>query len=417
MNYTCYADKCSSNPIGYCLCTRVPIIFCLIHSLEHNQINRDHRVFDFVASPPSDSMKKIIKINQLKIGLKNTKKSVVSQSIELIKLVNDSNQASQNCINTLINKCNETLRLALQDENAEVIKNYSIMPKLASDLTKTNLEEWDDQLNKNLSNLQYLIQETLDISSFNLYENEIIFFTHGTKLLNTFNLDSHETQNKELSVLPEEIDSFISICELPNKSKFCYGNDSGLTFIIDQYKNIKLLPNGKTNWALDSKYYKNFVYAIGGYKNLAEKYNLLENKWESCASIPQKFNFNSSRSALIGGRIIIVGIYFENKIIYDIEENDYCIMSGVNLDENVHKFIFTFGNRVYIGVYGENFYESGENDLASWTRLSKTNPVNSNYYQISYYSLTKDSVFFLNYPGNLYEFKLKTKEINLVKEL
>lgn len=419
MDYQCFADNCASNPVSYCTCSGVPIVFCLTHSLEHNEIDRLHRIIDIQTCPPSDSLIKIMKINQLKISLKITKRSVISQTFDLIKLVNTLNKAFQDHINKLIINCDQIiLRMASQDGITRVFSHDLFMSKLVANQIQTCLKEWKDGITKKIWKLKDLIEETLDFSELNLFDpvdNEIIFFRHNTKEMISLNLNSFETQIKEQNILPGDINWFISICEIPNKSKFCFGNITGLTFLIDQDKNIRLLPDGKPNWGLVSKYHKNFVYAIGGENKLAEKYNLRENIWESCALIPFNYNFYGSRCAILGNKIVIVGFYFRKVIIYDIIQNTYLEMTGISLGLNVDKFTFTGKNRVYIGEHNKKFYESAENDLTSWTCISKTNPVIGNY-QISYCCMINESVLFMNY-SNLYEFNLSTKEIKQIKGL
>lgn len=91
MNYKCYADNCYSNPVGYCSCNGVPTLFCLIHSHKHIKINRDHRIYDMAANPLSETHKNLLKISQFKISLKITQKTLLSESLELVKLIKNSN--------------------------------------------------------------------------------------------------------------------------------------------------------------------------------------------------------------------------------------------------------------------------------------------------------------------------------------
>lgn len=142
MNHQCYAYDCVSSTVGYCLCSGVPTLFCLIHSHEHTKLNRDHRIIDIDASPLSETHRNLYKISQFKIILNNTKKSLLNESIKFVKLAKTLNQDCQNKIDKLIKDCDHMiLSLALPDENTVKINQDSIISKLGSDLTKNNLKE------------------------------------------------------------------------------------------------------------------------------------------------------------------------------------------------------------------------------------------------------------------------------------
>lgn len=266
-------------------------------------------------------------------------------------------------------------------------------------------------------NIKHQENQLNELSNLKIIENEILFFRNNTKQLITCDLDSLETQTKDQNSLPEIIDIHISICEIPKKSKFCYGNTSGLTFIVDQKKNVFLLPNGKPSCILDSNYHNNYVYVIGGIPKLSERFNLTFFNWESCAAIPFDHDFYCSRSAILGNQILIVGFYIPKVISYDVVQNKYHELSGILLALDAFKFVFTAESRVYIGENQNNIYESALNDTTRWTCISRTNSLIANYIQVSYYTLIDDSVFFLTFPNKLYEFKMKTKEIKHIKDL
>lgn len=208
MNYQCYSWNCLSNPIGYCLCDGVPITFCVLHLVEHLKITRDHRIFDFVDNPLSDFQKNLLKIRQCKICLKNTKKSILSESSKLLKLINNFTQTSQIHLDKLIKECDKVIRATLQVGNTQAINRDICISKYASDQILKSSKEKKDKIIENYGALQNLIKETLDCSKLNLYEeNEIMFFRNKTKELISLNLDSLENQLKEQNNLPENISS------------------------------------------------------------------------------------------------------------------------------------------------------------------------------------------------------------------
>lgn len=120
MNHQSYADNCVSRPVGHCLCNGIPVIFCVTQLIEHIKINRDHTILDTITNPLSEFHTNLLNINRIKISLKTTKRSVISDKYEIIKVVNILNQTCQSHMKKLIKECNEIFRIALQDEILEL---------------------------------------------------------------------------------------------------------------------------------------------------------------------------------------------------------------------------------------------------------------------------------------------------------
>lgn len=194
MNYQCFSDNCVSKPVAYCLCRGIPSLFCVEDSINHSKNYKDHRIFDIVTCPLSETQIDLLKISNLKNTLKNTQKSLLSESIEIVKLIHVINQNSQNEIGKLIKDCDEIiLRVALHHRNNEVINHYSTMSRFNSDKTINNLKYFYDNMMRNYKQLKDQIREALDISKFNINDStgdEIIFFTNLTKQSIFLNLDS-----------------------------------------------------------------------------------------------------------------------------------------------------------------------------------------------------------------------------------
>lgn len=405
-------------------------IFCDLHSIEYCKTNKELRIFNVVIRPHPETQSKIIqKLNQIKIDLRHSKKTVMTESFKILNLVIKSIQSSHIHLNNLLKKCDDLLKTATQEEIYSLYNEDSLesVLKLAPNEVEYKLKLWNgEKILINYDEIRELISKFKDVSNLdpfkyiknrNISSKEIMFFREDTKQLVVHNLISQKSTVKDQTTLPMNMHCALSVCILPNQSIFCYGNYfSGITFIIDQEKNIKLLPDGKANGWLHIHYFENHVYAIGGNYNLAEKFNLIGNTWKSCAPITFNFNFQNSRSALLGYKIVIVGYHFEKVIRYDIKQNNYIELANISLSVGIHKFIFSAKSRIYIGQFQINIFESNKNDLTRWSCISSHNPVGA-YYQMSCYVLLDDSVFLLTYPHSLYEFKLKTKEIVHVKDL
>lgn len=113
--------------------------------------------------------------------------------------------------------------------------------------------------------------------------NKILIFKQGTKIILSVNIENLQVSDKNVN-LPENIDSRICMCQIPDQNIFCFGNllntgkYTGISFIIDPNYRIKLLPRGFPCVGSGSIYYKGFVYVFGGFNgsNLrnAFKFNL-----------------------------------------------------------------------------------------------------------------------------------------------
>lgn len=291
MNYKCQSLNCDSKPMCYCQCTISPIFLCNLHTIEHFKTNKVHKINDILIRPiPETRLAIIQKLKEIKTSINNSKYLVNSDSFEIIKLLNKLNQEAQNHFKSLIKKCNDLIRIAMQDEIFEIKDGNCIenLLRLQHAEAEARLRIWNvHEITINSTAIQELIAKNFDISKFdpldwldeqNLCSNDILLFKEGTKQLINYNLSSLQVLFLNQDILRETINSDLSLCVLPNKSKFCYGNDTGLAFVIDHKNDISMIENGKPNSCFSSNYYENFVYAIGGASKLAEKYNLQTNK-------------------------------------------------------------------------------------------------------------------------------------------
>lgn len=141
MNYQCCFDNCVTEPVAYCLCEGIPSLFCLEDSLEHSRNYKDHKILDIKTSPLSKSHQGLLKMTKIKTSLIKIKKSLLTESLKVVELIENSIQNCQNNINELVNDCDEVFRLTLQIENNKVINRGSLIPQLASDQIQNKLKQ------------------------------------------------------------------------------------------------------------------------------------------------------------------------------------------------------------------------------------------------------------------------------------
>ncbi|CAG9315491.1 unnamed protein product [Blepharisma stoltei] len=249
--------------------------------------------------------------------------------------------------------------------------------------------------------------------------NELSFFRHSSQNFTTINLDSFEVTSTIALQTQEPIHGYTSSCMLPDKSYFYFGNvnyNSGLTFIIDRNKNVRQLQKSKPSGYIDPIFYNNFMYLIGGQNNIAERYNIAQNSWESIAPVPQGFNYTYSCNALLKDSILITGYHFNKTMCYSISQNNYKDVPSLVLNVNYYKFMMRGNNRIYLVEKGLRIIESAENDYSSWTQVGGCSISNSPWLQSSIVRY-KGSLYFIHYNNQLWKFDLASKQISQVKSV
>ncbi|CAG9327237.1 unnamed protein product [Blepharisma stoltei] len=207
-----------------------------------------------------------------------------------------------------------------------------------------------------------------------------------------------------------------SLTQLPNSELFCFGSFplSGATCIID-LKNFKVkrkLPDGISCHNSKGIYYKNSVYLFGGSNrwgtlNLAQKFDLVENRWSCLPLLP----IASHRCSLVVYKefILICGNNHTCIYKYDLEIESYSEVPNISFPKYSNRILFTVNLRVYAVVNKVGIFESGELDENNWTLTS------DNYFEAAdTYIDFQESIYFgwfLGYKSIYYKFSLQEKRI------
>ncbi|CAG9325833.1 unnamed protein product [Blepharisma stoltei] len=179
----------------------------------------------------------------------------------------------------------------------------------------------------------------------------------------------YDTENQRLNKIPiftmEPLSSCILIIQLPNSELFCYGNshhydsfvsedqsyESGFSCILDlkTYSLKKVLPEGRECMRAGGIFYNQFVFVFGALNNgialkLAEKFDLVENKWIELPPLPVEMYQTSC--VIYDGEIWICGLS-ARLIKYDIEKSTYSTTLLPMEKENA-KIIFIASSHIYI---------------------------------------------------------------------
>ncbi|CAG9321324.1 unnamed protein product [Blepharisma stoltei] len=411
----CYKNGCEEIPDGFCDCEKDRIYFCLGHMNEHFMIDsgQRHKFYDIKYSNYESRIEEIFKI---KSSLNLFKRKALYECANMIKQIKEESESVILKIEKLDLKLNSVLsELFFKKSTLATSQN----PILESNWSKLyRILDFDDISNSIENQPQISEKVQPDINhDFDNYSSSICFFQNKTKNLVTLNLNNLELSSNSLNIR-KNIDRCISMCQIPNKI-FCYGNFiwwyDGLTFIIDEFNKVQLLPSGKKNCFLKIVYFNSNIYAFGGDNNLAEKFNLCTSAWETCASLP-KGNFQHSYSVEYNNEIILTGYSLDKLFRYNIDSNVFTEAAGILLQKEIYKMLISAQDKLYIVEASSKIYECKSFDLSSWNCIGiNLLPIYSSF--ISYSVNFKGKEYFINEKYDLWEFDLKLQTFKLVKKL
>ncbi|CAG9327944.1 unnamed protein product [Blepharisma stoltei] len=250
--------------------------------------------------------------------------------------------------------------------------------------------------------------------------NEIVFFRNNTKNSVRVNLTNYSKSEKQIYILQNNVSHphAISMCLIPDKSIFCYGNypGEGTAFILYPNSIIKQLSDGNPSGNMGAVYYDGFIYLFGGFNaqgnawNQAAKYELSTDKWYEIRPLKE----NLSRVSCIAGNYGIAFVGFQSSELYlynhkqDIYNKIYC-----NFAANTRKVLLQAENRVFLIESGKNIYESNSSQLSNWKIIGAS--------QISYGSRAayqvyfNQSCYFMDSDCRIYKFDMKSLQLTITQ--
>ncbi|CAG9315489.1 unnamed protein product [Blepharisma stoltei] len=302
----CFKENCYNKPAGKCKCER-NVLFFIEHAPEHFQkpCNRSHQWLSPDIKPADEiSQPIIIKLIELKKDIEGYRNKIISEANEVINNFKTTFGEYLDQINNIEKRWSKIIEGLMSGEKSLDDSAEDDMENVFK-LYAERAPRWDSkQYCLDYSEIYAAISKTYEIPFKEAIEDtikssELSFFMSNSQNFTTINLDSFKITSTVTLPVQERIHPYTSSCMLPNKSYFYFGNpntNSGLTFTIDKNYNVKQLQKSKPGSYIDSVFYENFMYLIGGDTNMAERYDFVQNQWESLAPVPQGLNFDFSCS-------------------------------------------------------------------------------------------------------------------------
>ncbi|CAG9335761.1 unnamed protein product [Blepharisma stoltei] len=252
------------------------------------------------------------------------------------------------------------------------------------------------------------------------YQNKTYLIPYKHNQTNLFIYDT-ESERETVQVLsaPEILNFGTCITLLPNGELFCFGKIdpySGISLIIDQNFDIRVLPSGTCCACSSGIYLNNSVYCFGGEMMtaplpLAERFDLDENRWIMLNPM-EEYDYYCS-CVMFNGNILITG--FENKNIwrYSVEEDSYTRISFEFADIKRKILISDISERLYLIECGGLIFESEIEDDNAWKPIGSSLISNVWPVQVSYAYNGRAVYFSMN--SDEYRYKFDLDEKNMIK--
>ncbi|CAG9327956.1 unnamed protein product [Blepharisma stoltei] len=283
----CWKQGCKNKVKVCCQCVDPARYSCRVHIYEHTQDDsiEEHR----------------LKPLKLKINQKN-KEALVE---ELQKLSKELVDIKENLIKEAYRKIQElefSLIEALERIEKIRLNQVDLISKIHSikKIPKINQNPFEKLLSLDPDSARKMLNEfgcSFNCPNFGFNKkdridtvenNEIVFFGTKTKSAFRVNLNDFSKSEKKVDILQSIILNpiFISMCLLPDKSIFCYGNfpPSETAFILYPNSTIKQLSDWDPSSGMGAVYHDGFIFLFGGFDdfgvcNKAAKYELSTDKW------------------------------------------------------------------------------------------------------------------------------------------
>ncbi|CAG9327953.1 unnamed protein product [Blepharisma stoltei] len=253
--------------------------------------------------------------------------------------------------------------------------------------------------------------------------NEIVFFRKDTKNSVRVNLSNFLKSEQTIRILQNNIihPNAISMCLLPDKSIFCYGNYpvSGAAFILYPDSTIKRLSAGNPSGNMGVVYHDGFIYLFGGCNaqgktwNKAAKYELSTDKWYKTCPLEEDL----SRVSCIAGNYGNYGIAFvgyeSSKLYLYNQKQDIYNEIYLNFAAQTNNILLQAENRVFLIESSKNIYESEPNQLSYWIIIEVSQISYSN--RVAYQVYFNQSCYFMDIHCKIYKFDIKSLQLTMTQ--
>ncbi|CAG9315481.1 unnamed protein product [Blepharisma stoltei] len=417
--------NCQNKPIYVCDCSDIAVFICNNHLGTHGSSAGKHHFTLIMTNPDLQTKITISKfLKSLKLQVKQDRSKVIQESFLLMKQIKETTEKSLEELISIEKRLDEYIRLCDTLEEVNNLNNKSFIEsalKLSpEDAVKIKLQE--DIIKINNSGIKEKIE-----SLFSVKEAKLLFDIDNFEGLGPIKVEPIIKYFKNRDLFAVDVVSQTSISQNINKNSkigdpTCLLNDGSVfccfdseTFIITPKNLIIPLDSSRYSNCSGIIAIDNFIYMFGGYGNASFKFSLVSKNWNAIAQYPVSGNRFIS-CAFINGVILIVGYESPYLYGYNISNNSYTNVP-ITLNSSTGKTILATKNKAYIIQYSSSCYESGLNDINTWTPFGTASMLDHNYPRHSYSLLYKDSFYFITYNYKLIEFDLKNKQLKHFKTL
>ncbi|CAG9327926.1 unnamed protein product [Blepharisma stoltei] len=413
----CWKEGCKNKVKVLCKCVDPVLYSCKIHISKHVQAAsfEEHKLEPLKLKPNQKYKEALIEeLHKLSKELldikedliKDTYKKIEELEFSLIKALENIEQIRLNQAD-LIRKIDSVKKLPKINPNP-LERLLSLDPESA----RKKLNEFGCSFNR--SDFEVNKNDRTDA----VENNEIVFFRGGTKNSVRVNLTNFSKSEQQIDIFQNNAShNNISMCLLPDKSIFCYGNypSSGTAFILYPDNTIKQLSDGDPSRGMGAVYHDDFIYLFGGWKakgkawNKAAKYELSTDRWYKVCPLNQ----NLSRISCIAGNYGIAFISYESSKLY-LYNHKQDIYSEIylNFAVNINKVLMQAENRLFLIESSYNIYESEPNQLSNWKNIGTSR---ISYGRAAYQVYFNQRCYFMDRDCKVYKFDMNSLQLTMTQ--
>ncbi|CAG9328725.1 unnamed protein product [Blepharisma stoltei] len=365
-----------------------------------SELEKDKRKFE-------DWNKEVKIVWENQVNMLNSQLSCMTENInkKLNETIQSQNQFNLNVENKLL--IPQELR----------VKTFAILgqkndPSTEADFRRT-CSKYENELRDTLSSDLFLNHNYQNYISSYILNTSLYLLKNfnNTTNLSIYNTES-ETENIKTLDIPEPLDIYTCIAQLPKGGLFCFGKNppSGITLIIDKKYNIRMLPSGVSCYCSSAIYLDRNIYCFGGidnngYLNLSEKFDLDRECWIKLSPMLQ--SDYGCHSVVFDRDILVSGKKNKYLLRYSIDGNVFNRIS-FEFAENKRKILVN-GERIYLIECGGFIYESEIQNIGTWKQVAESKIRDSSPSQV-YYSYNKEAIYVgCKNDEGYYKFNLNNK--------
>ncbi|CAG9327934.1 unnamed protein product [Blepharisma stoltei] len=415
----CWKQGCKNKVKVLCKCVDPALYSCIIHIYKHVQTTsiEEHKLEPLKLKLNQKYKEALIEeLHKLSKELLEIKENLIKETYKKIQELKLSLiKALENIDKIRINQADLIRKICSIKKLPKISQNpLEKLLSLDPDSARKMLDEFGCSFNR--SDFEFNKDDRIDIFE----NNEIVFFRTNTKISVRVNLTNYSKSEKQIDSLQNNVSQpqNISMCLLPDKSIFCYGNypASGTTFRFYQNSTIKQLSDGDPSNGMGALYHDGFIYLFGGWNaadkawNQAAKYELSTDKWYKICPLKE----NLSRVLCIAGNDGIAFVGYESSKLYSYNHKQGIYNEiYLNFATNTYKVLLQAENRVFLIESSKNIYESEPNQLSNW-KIIEASQISYGC-RAAYQVYFNQSCYFIDKDCRIYKFEMKSLQLTMTQ--